>query len=27
MKLVRFNNRFPQSTNLMNHFFGSELLN
>jgi len=27
MKLVRFNNRFPQSNSLMNHFFGSELLN
>ncbi len=27
MKLVKFNNRFPQSNNLMNHFFGSELLN
>jgi len=27
MKLVRFNNRFPQTNSLMNHFFGSEILN
>jgi HSP20 family protein len=27
MRLVRFNNRFPQSGSLLNHFFGNELLN
>jgi len=27
MRLVRFNNRYPQTGNLLNHFFGNELLN
>ncbi|MCG8578555.1 MAG: Hsp20/alpha crystallin family protein [Bacteroidales bacterium] len=27
MRLVRFNNRYPQSGSLLNHFFGNELLN
>ncbi|MBS2210463.1 Hsp20/alpha crystallin family protein [Carboxylicivirga mesophila] len=26
MRLVKFNNRYPQSGNLLNHFFGDELL-
>lgn len=27
MRLVKFNNRYPQSNDLLNHFFGNELLN
>ena len=27
MKLVRFNNRYPQSGSLLNHFFGNEFMN
>ncbi|MCU4157172.1 Hsp20/alpha crystallin family protein [Carboxylicivirga sp. A043] len=27
MTLVRFNNRYPQSGSLLNHFFGNEFLN
>ncbi|MBK3517629.1 Hsp20/alpha crystallin family protein [Carboxylicivirga marina] len=26
MRLVRFNNRYPQTGSLLNHFFGNELL-